>query len=162
MSKVHLLNVAFDYNPSSFSTPFQLIVNFKCLEALLNGLEFKLIYASSTQTCESGRILDHIVFDALQKGEHKFGFFADSLKTISKHAEIFITASYRKQEFLRICYSVKNEYEDAKMRERPPTEPQLDKLIRTIETNESCVKIFSINWGSILTYAELSFIKFVK
>ena len=61
---------------------------------------------------------------------------------------VLITASYRDQEFVRVGYYVTNEYEDPEMRENPPSEPQFNKLIRTIAANEPRVTKFKINWES--------------
>lgn len=59
-----------------------------------------------------------------------------------------ITASYRDQEFVRVGYYVNNEYEDPELRENPPAEPQFDKLIRTIASDQPRVTKFKINWDS--------------
>ncbi len=61
---------------------------------------------------------------------------------------VLITASYREQEFVRVGYYVTNEYEDEELRELPPTEPQFNKLIRSIAANEPRVTKFKINWDS--------------
>ena len=68
---------------------------------------------------------------------------------------ILITTSYREQEFIRVGYYVKNEYEDPEMREIPPAELQLDKLIRTIASNEQRVTKFKINWDPKQTTTDI-------
>lgn len=62
---------------------------------------------------------------------------------------VLITASYRDQEFVRVGYYVNNEYEDPEMRENPPAEPQFDKLVRTIASDQPRVTKFKINWDSV-------------
>ncbi len=61
---------------------------------------------------------------------------------------VLITAAYREQEFVRVGYYVTNEYEDLELREIPPSEPQFQKLVRTIAANEPRVTKFKINWDS--------------
>ncbi len=61
---------------------------------------------------------------------------------------VLITASYREQEFVRVGYYVNNEYEDPELREEPPSEPQFNKLVRTIATDQPRVTKFKINWDS--------------
>ena len=116
-------------------------------------LEFKIIYVGSAETYEFDQTLDQIVVDAVPQGQFKFMFQADPPETSKIPADdavgvtvILITASYREQEFVRVGYYVTNEYEDPEMRETPPTEPQFDKLIRTIASNEPRVTKFKINW----------------
>ena len=121
--------------------------------SLFLDLEFKIIYVGSAETYEFDQTLDQIVVDAVPQGQFKFMFQADPPETNKIPADdavgvtvILITASYREQEFVRVGYYVTNEYEDPEMREVPPTEPQFDKLIRTIASNEPRVTKFKINW----------------
>lgn len=61
---------------------------------------------------------------------------------------VLITASYREQEFVRVGYYVNNEYEDQELKDEPPLEPQFNKLVRTIATDQPRVTKFKINWDS--------------
>lgn len=155
MAKVHILNVTVHNNPAPFFTPFQFEIHFECLEELQDDLEFKIIYVGSAETYEFDQTLDQIVVDAVPQGQFKFMFQADPPETSKIPADdavgvtvILITASYREQEFVRVGYYVTNEYEDPELREIPPTEPQFDKLVRTIAANEPRVTKFKINWDS--------------
>lgn len=155
MAKVHILNVTVHNNPATFFTPFQFEIHFECLEELQDDLEFKIIYVGSAETYEFDQCLDQIVVDAVPQGQFKFMFQADPPDTSKIPADdavgvtvVLITASYRDQEFVRVGYYVTNEYEDPEMRENPPTEPQFNKLIRTIAANEPRVTKFKINWES--------------
>lgn len=155
MAKVHILNVTVHNNPATFFTPFQFEIHFECLEELQDDLEFKIIYVGSAETYEFDQCLDQIVVDAVPQGQFKFMFQADPPDTAKIPADdavgvtvVLITASYREQEFVRVGYYVTNEYEDMEMRENPPTEPQFNKLIRTIAANEPRVTKFKINWES--------------
>ena len=95
----------------------------------------------------------------LLKQKHKWGLFkiikADPPNTAKIPADdavgvtvVLITASYRDQEFVRVGYYVNNEYEDPELREEPPTEPNFNKLCRTIATEQPRVTKFKINWDS--------------
>lgn len=59
---------------------------------------------------------------------------------------VLITASYRQQEFVRVGYYVNNEYEDQELKDNPPSEPQFNKLVRTIAADQPRVTKFKINW----------------
>ena len=125
-------------------------------------MEFKIIYVGSAETYEFDQTLDQIVVDAVPQGQFKFMFQADPPETIKIPADdavgvtvILITASYREQEFVRVGYYVTNEYEDPEMREIPPAEPQFDKLIRTIASNEPRVTKFKINWDPKTTTTDI-------
>jgi len=155
MAKVHILNVTVHNNPAPFFTPFQFEINFECLEELQDDLEFKIIYVGSAETVEFDQTLDQIVVDAVPKGQFKFMFQADPPDTSKIPADdavgvtvVLITASYRDQEFVRVGYYVNNEYEDPEMRENPPSEPQFDKLVRQIASDQPRVTKFKINWDS--------------
>lgn len=155
MAKVHILNVTVHNNPATFFTPFQFEIHFECLEELQDDLEFKIIYVGSAETYEFDQCLDQIVVDAVPQGQFKFMFQADPPDTSKIPADdavgvtvVLITASYREQEFVRVGYYVTNEYEEMEMRENPPSEPQFNKLIRTIAANEPRVTKFKINWES--------------
>jgi len=156
MAKVHILNVTVHNNPVPFFTPFQFEIHFECLEELQDDLEFKIIYVGSAETYEFDQTLDQIVVDAVPQGQFKFMFQADPPDTKKIPADdavgvtvALITASYREQEFVRVGYYVTNEYEDPEMRENPPSEPQFDKLVRTIAANEPRVTKFKINWDPV-------------
>ena len=49
---------------------------------------------------------------------------------------------------MRVGYYVNNEYEDAELKDNPPSEPLFDKLIRTIATDQPRVTKFKIIWES--------------
>lgn len=139
-------------------------------------LEFKIIYVGSAETIEFDQTLDQIVVDAVPKGQFKFMFqvifLAKKIKIIQivnfeQHLKadppdiakipaddavgvtvVLITASYREQEFVRVGYYVNNEYEDQELKDEPPLEPQFNKLVRTIATDQPRVTKFKINWDS--------------
>ena len=153
MAKVHILNVAVNNNPAPFFTSFQFEINFECLEDLQDDLEFKIIYVGSAETVEFDQVLDQIVVDAVPKGQYKFMFEADP-PDISKIpgddavgvTVALITATFKGQEFVRIGYYVNNEYDDPELKDNPPTEPNFNKLVRTIAADQPRVTKFKINW----------------
>lgn len=54
--------------------------------------------------------------------------------------------NFRNQEFSRIGYYVNNEYEEVELKENPPPEPQFNKMVRTILSDQPRVTKFKINW----------------
>lgn len=58
---------------------------------------------------------------------------------------ILVTSSYNNQEFIRIGYYVNNTYEDEELRECPPVDPIIDKIVRCI-IEQPRVTRFPIEW----------------
>jgi len=61
---------------------------------------------------------------------------------------ILLTCAYKGQEFIRVGYYVNNEYTDEALREDPPDNPIVDKLMRNILADKPRVTKFPINWGN--------------
>ena len=67
---------------------------------------------------------------------------------------LFFNIKFRNQEFSRVGYYVNNEYEEIELRENPPTEPQFNKLVRTILSDQPRVTKFKIDWECNLNKEE--------
>ncbi|GBE59844.1 anti-silencing ASF1 family protein [Babesia ovata] len=60
---------------------------------------------------------------------------------------VLVTANYCDQEFIRIGYYTNNCYDDPQLRECPPDEPNIDKMVRCI-IDQPRVTRFPIKWDS--------------
>lgn len=116
-------------------------------------LEWKLTYVGSAESEKYDQVLDSVFVGPVAPGQYKFVFQADPpnfsvlpSQDIVGVTIILLTCSYRNQEFLRVGYYVNNEYEDEAMREEPPANPQIDKLMRNILADKPRVTKFPIDW----------------
>ena len=46
MSLINLLDISFKNNPAPIADPYEIEIQFECLESLQNDLEWKLMYVS--------------------------------------------------------------------------------------------------------------------
>lgn len=61
-------------------------------------------------------------------------------------AAILITCSYVDQEFVRVGYYLKNEYDDESLRRKPPKKTLIERVQRTILSEKPKVTKFPINF----------------
>lgn len=59
---------------------------------------------------------------------------------------LLLTCSYKGHEFIRVGYYVNTDYADEALREDPPEQPQLDRLVRNILEDKPRVTKFAIEW----------------
>lgn len=57
-----------------------------------------------------------------------------------------LTCSYLGREFVRVGYYLSVEYTDELLRENPPVQPQLDRLVRNVLADQPRVTRFPIAW----------------
>ncbi|XP_042636230.1 histone chaperone ASF1B-like [Orycteropus afer afer] len=149
MAKVSVLNVAVLENPSPFHSPFQFEVSFECNEALVDDLEWKIIYVGSAESEEFDQILDSVLVGPVPAGRHMFVFQAD-VPNPSLIPEtdavgvtvVLITCTYR------VGYYINNEYPNPELQENPPQKPDFSQLQRNILASNPRVTRFHINWDN--------------
>eukprot|EP00771_Trimastix_marina_P002137 gnl/Trimastix_PCT/3250.p1 GENE.gnl/Trimastix_PCT/3250~~gnl/Trimastix_PCT/3250.p1 ORF type:complete len:223 (+),score=29.99 gnl/Trimastix_PCT/3250:41-670(+) len=149
---VQVVNVSLLNNPTAFAHPFQFEITVQCLEALPDDLELRVTYIGSPDSERFDQLLESVFVGPLPVGLAKFVLQADppDLSKIPHHdltgvTAVLLTCSYRGQEFIRIGYYLKNEFEDPELNENPPATIQPEQLIRTI-LDEPRVTRFSIDW----------------
>lgn len=158
MAKVHVVNVVVLDNPSAFLNNFQFEITFECIEDLKEDLEWKIIYVGSAESEDYDQVLDSVFVGPIPEGRHMFVFQADPPDPAKIPAQdavgvtvVLLTCSYRSKEFIRVGYYVNNEYDDAELKENPPTTPLYDKLQRNILATNPRVTRFKIEWDDIAT-----------
>ena len=57
-----------------------------------------------------------------------------------------ISVSYEKQEFFRVGYYIRNEYENPELNENPPPQPIVNQLNRFILAENPRISNFQIEW----------------
>ncbi|KAF8072620.1 ASF1B [Scenedesmus sp. PABB004] len=139
-------------NPAPFTDPIVLEVQYECLSALAEDLEWRLNYVGSAESDAHDQILDSALVGPVQQGHFKFRMEAPAPDPSKIPASdllgvtaLLLTCSYKGKEFVRVGYYVNVEYTDPELLdpERPlPNPPLLSKLQRSIMADHPRVTKF--------------------
>ncbi|VDN24723.1 unnamed protein product [Gongylonema pulchrum] len=152
-SAVNVCSVNVLDNPGQFGDPFKLEITFECYEPLADDLDWELVYVGSAESNAYDQVLDSVLVGPVGEGRHKFVFEADGPDP-SKIPEseivgvtvLLLKCRYMEQEFINIGWFVATEYTTPELQEEPPATPLLDKLQRTVCTDDVRVTTFAIKW----------------
>ncbi|GBF90307.1 histone chaperone ASF1A-like protein [Raphidocelis subcapitata] len=149
MAEVSIMSVDVKNNPAPFRDDIELEVQYECLTALKDDLEWKVIYVGSAEADNYDQTLDTAFVGPVQPGSYKFTMKApapDPSKIpqgdVVGVTALLLTCSYQDKEFVRVGYYVNNEYAEADMVENPPDKPAIDKLQRNIMSDHPRVTKF--------------------
>ncbi|GMT16801.1 hypothetical protein PFISCL1PPCAC_8098, partial [Pristionchus fissidentatus] len=152
-SKVNVCSVNILDNPSKFTDPFKLEITFEAYETLPHDLEWELVYVGSSTDQSYDQKLDSVEVGPTPEGRHRFVFEAvapDSSKIPAADlvgvTVLLLKVKYNTLEFLNLGWYVKVEYTDPELIETPPNNPQIEKLSRTLLTDDLRVTSFQIKW----------------
>lgn len=154
MSIINVTNIKVGNNCSRVTDPLVFRIEFESLGELKHDIEWKIIYI--TTNCDDDNtnkeiVLDEIYLGPIKRGVLAFEFNVDppDYKLLGDNIlgiqAILVTSSYNNQEFIRIGYYVNNTYEDEELRECPPVDPIIDKIVRCI-IEQPRVTRFPIEW----------------
>jgi len=118
-------------------------------------LEWKLTYVGSAEDDKCDQVLDTVLVGPVVRGAYKFVFQANP-PDVSKIPQedilgvtvLLVTCSYNNQEFIRVGYYVNNEYADEELRENPPAQLRMDKIVRNILAEKPRVTRFPCDFDS--------------
>jgi len=118
-------------------------------------LEWKLTYVGSAEDDKCDQILDTVLVGPVVRGAYKFVFQANP-PDVSKIPQedilgvtvLLVTCSYNNQEFIRVGYYVNNEYADEELKEDPPAQPRIDRIVRNILAEKPRVTRFPCDFDS--------------
>lgn len=123
MALINVLDIRFLNNPAPISSPYEIEIQFECLDSLAHDLEWKLIYVGSG--FPSDVELDSLLVGPIPTGVNKFVFSADPIDVsqipnadVLGVSVILLTASYDDREFVRVGFYNNNEYADPGARAR--------------------------------------------
>ncbi|OUS49432.1 S-locus protein 7 [Ostreococcus tauri] len=118
-------------------------------------LEWKLTYVGSAEDDEYDQVLDTVLVGPVVRGAYKFVFQANPPDVSKIPAEdilgvtvLLVTCSYNNEEFIRVGYYVNNEYADEELREDPPSQPRLDRVMRNILADKPRVTRFPCDFDA--------------
>ncbi|CEF97570.1 Histone chaperone, ASF1-like [Ostreococcus tauri] len=155
MSAINVTSVQVLDNPQMFSSPLQFEIQYECLQDLRHDLEWKLTYVGSAEDDEYDQVLDTVLVGPVVRGAYKFVFQANPPDVSKIPAEdilgvtvLLVTCSYNNEEFIRVGYYVNNEYADEELREDPPSQPRLDRVMRNILADKPRVTRFPCDFDA--------------
>lgn len=116
-------------------------------------MEWKIIYVGSPEDSSYDQVLEECLVGPTPIGISKFVLFAPAPDINKIRREdlvgvtvVLITCSYLEQEFIRIGYYVRTEYNEEGVEELP--DPfDVAKLYRNMLTDEPRVTRFAVNWS---------------
>ena len=119
MSQINVTNVKVLDNPAPFSAPFRFEITFEAYPpALLEELEWKLIYVGSADDVSCDQELDSVLVGPVSVGKNVFVFEAPAPdprlipeKDVMEVTVLILSALYREAEFIRVGYYVNVEYD---------------------------------------------------
>ncbi|GMH40005.1 hypothetical protein BSKO_07909 [Bryopsis sp. KO-2023] len=148
VTAVNVLN-----NPAPFTAPLEFEVHYEAFQDLEEDVEWKLVYVGSADSENQDQELESVLVGPVMSGKYKFVFQADAPdpSKIPKDDLVGLTAvllscSYREQEFLRIGYFVRVEFEDEKLKEDPPANPKVEQLQRNLLESDPRITHYAIDW----------------
>ena len=109
----------------------------------------------SAEDDKCDQILDTVLVGPVVQGSYKFVFQANP-PDVSKIPQedilgvtvLLVTCSYNNQEFIRVGYYVNNEYADEELKEDPPAQPRVDRIVRNILAEKPRVTRFPCDFDS--------------
>eukprot|EP00389_Voromonas_pontica_P000153 GDKH01000234.1.p1 GENE.GDKH01000234.1~~GDKH01000234.1.p1 ORF type:complete len:199 (+),score=25.25 GDKH01000234.1:182-778(+) len=153
MSCVRVLSVTCKNNPGPALAPFEFEIQFECLQALKEDIEWKLTYVASAADATKDQVLDAIDLGPLTVGTLKFvlqtpppDFSKMPARDVLGITAVLLSGSYKEHQFIRIGFYVHICYLDQELKESPPDVPILEKLHRTVMTDSPRVTRFNIEW----------------
>jgi histone chaperone ASF1 len=140
MAEASITQIDLVNNPAAFTDPIIMDVQYECLSALKDDLEWQLIYVGSANSSEHDQVLDSALVGPVFAGKYKFRMEAPApdpskvpVADLVGVTALLLTCSYKGKEFVRVGYYVNNEYTDPELAgENAPAMPQIDKLQRNI------------------------------
>ncbi|CAI4226340.1 unnamed protein product [Auanema sp. JU1783] len=154
-SRVNVCSVITLDNPGKFTDRFTLEITFEAFQRLPHDLEWELVYVGSGESTDYDQILDSVLVGPTEEGKHKFNFTADApnpekipVNDIVGVSVLLLKCRYNEQEFLNLGWFVSNEYpeEEVELKENPPSKPVVEKLKRTVQSEDIRVTSFPIKW----------------
>ncbi|KAF8821702.1 anti-silencing protein, ASF1 family protein [Cardiosporidium cionae] len=171
MACINVTRISVKNNPAPLMTPFKFHITFESLHELLEDVEWRIIYVGECNSLPDDSVneeingasqppgeieLDCVALGPIKRGVLSFEFavkppdFAQmDPESILGMQAILVTASYKKQEFIRIGYFLNNAYMNSALRENPPYPPKLDEVARCVIADSPRVTRFPIHWDEL-------------
>ncbi|CAK5097411.1 unnamed protein product [Meloidogyne enterolobii] len=156
-SRVNVVGVRILDNPSKPTDPFKLEITFELFENIKEEVEWELVFVATDGKEEHDQVLDSVVIGQVREGRHKFDFEAPAPQLQNLRPEDFMDVTllllkckYRDQLFMKIGWFITHTYIVAELIENPPPRPIIEKLQRTVVTEDVRVTTYPIKWDEDL------------
>ena len=161
MGYLNITNIEFKQGNGSIRESLLLEVKFDCLKDINNEICWRLIYVADPDEDKHDQILDEIFMDKLEYGVNNFDWEVSppDYSKLSNPYDVFDTTILmvivliEGREFFRCSYLVTHEYDNEEMRDNPPDQIDLDKLVRKIKTDNPVITIKEIAWEELKNHA---------
>mmetsp|Transcript_6020 Transcript_6020/g.9969 ORF Transcript_6020/g.9969 Transcript_6020/m.9969 type:complete len:247 (-) Transcript_6020:2115-2855(-) len=154
MALVNIINVTVMDNPTSFTNPFQFEITFECLQELADDLEWKVVYVASAEDDSADQTLEEVMVGPVSIGINRFVLQADAPNPANiLNSDLIgvtvalVTCSYMDNKFVQIGYYVSNEYIEEYDPENIPNPIDVNKLRRTVLSDQPRVTRYNIDWS---------------
>lgn len=158
MAAISLTSVSPPEGTCPFEAPFAFGIEYECLYALKEDLEWKMIYVGSAESDVNDQVLDSVLVGPVLAGNYKFIFEGNAPNPSKIPADdligvtvVLLTCSYKGKEFIRIGYYVNVDYIDEQLLENPPDTPLLTSLFRSVMTDHPRVTRFPVDFDNDTT-----------
>ena len=158
MAAVSVTSVIPESTCVPFGTPFSFAIEYECLYALKEDLEWKMIYVGSAEFDIHDQVLDSVLVGPVLAGNYKFIFEGNApdpskipTEDIIGVTVVLLTCSYKGKEFIRIGYYVNVDYADEQLRLDPPETLLLTSLFRTVLSDHPRVTRFPVDFDNETT-----------
>uniref|UniRef100_A0A914GYQ3 Anti-silencing factor n=1 Tax=Globodera rostochiensis TaxID=31243 RepID=A0A914GYQ3_GLORO len=152
-SRINVVCVQLLENPANPSDPIKLEITFEIFENIKEDVEWELVFVGTDGREEHDQVLDSVLIGPIQEGRHKFVFEAPPPQIQNLRPEDFMDVTllllkckYREQLFMKIGWFVTHTYTDPELIENPPSQPAIEKLKRTIVSEDVRVTSYPIKW----------------
>jgi histone chaperone ASF1 len=155
MAYVSILNVGYNLDPQGCPATEHLSfeITLEVNRELEQDLEWKLVYVGSAKSTQHDQVLDSIDIGPLTPSTVKFIFDAPApdLQKVPPEdrfevSAIYFSVSYRAQEFVRIGYYMRHEYDCEELQNDPPAELDIRRVTRTMDMANPHVTRYPIKW----------------
>uniref|UniRef100_A0A0K0FI71 Histone chaperone asf1 (inferred by orthology to a D. melanogaster protein) n=1 Tax=Strongyloides venezuelensis TaxID=75913 RepID=A0A0K0FI71_STRVS len=153
-NRIIIEDVTFHDNPSKFTDKIKLSIKFQTVENIESGTKFELVYVGEPSSRNYDQSLDTIEFEDIPIGIHTVTLEVDHPdvnkippKDLVGATAIILDCYYKNQLFSQTSWFVTVEYTDPELVENPPLTPVIEKLSRTIDTDDPRTCLHTIKWN---------------
>uniref|UniRef100_A0A0N4ZNU7 EF-hand domain-containing protein n=1 Tax=Parastrongyloides trichosuri TaxID=131310 RepID=A0A0N4ZNU7_PARTI len=154
-NRIIIEDVSFNDNPSKFTDNIKLSIKFQTVENIEPGTKFELVYVGDPSSRNYDQSLDTIEFENIPIGIHTVTLEVNHpdvnkipQKDLVGATAIILDCYYKEQLFAQTSWFVSVEYTDPELVENPPLTPIIEKLSRTIDTDDPRTCLHTIKWSA--------------
>jgi histone chaperone ASF1 len=152
-SILNIVSVQLLDNPAKPDAPFRMEITFEVFEAIKDDVEWELVFVATDGKEENDQVLDSVLIGPIRDGRHKFIFEAPAPNLQKLQAEdlmdvtvLLLKCKYHDQLFNKIAWFITHTYTEPELIDNPPDQPIIEKMERTVITEDLRVTSYPIKW----------------